>query len=78
MTTPKPARRRNPVTAVNSRARLIRLGLGLYIGLALVLGLLAVKPQLKARFASGTTITAEFNDSYKVRKYDSSIKFAGL
>lgn len=74
----KPARHRPPRPGASPRARLIQLGLGTYIALAVVLGLLAVKPQVQAQLGSGTTITAEFADSYKLRKYDSSIKLAGL
>jgi phospholipid/cholesterol/gamma-HCH transport system substrate-binding protein len=66
------------VPAQDDRSRHLRLGLGLYVLLAVVLLLLAVKPQLKATLNRDTEITAEFNTQYKLREHDSSVKMAGI
>jgi len=65
-----------PVRA--ERARVIRLGLTLYVVTAIVLGLLAMKPQIKTLLSGGDTITAEFSSQYKLRAHDSSVKLAGI
>lgn len=62
----------------NPRARKIRLGVGLYLVLALVFGLLWAKPQMRTFLASGDVIVAEFSTASKLRANDSSVKMAGL
>lgn len=64
--------------SVHPRARAFKLGLCLYVGLAVTLVALAVKPQITGRLESGDTIQAEFSDRYKLRSNDSSVKMAGI
>lgn len=65
-------------SATDERARVLRLGIALYVVIALVLALLAAKPQIKALFNGGDTITMEFASQYKIRPYDSSVKMGGI
>lgn len=60
------------------RARMVRMGLGLYVATAIVLGLLAMKPQIRTLLNGGDTITAEFSSQYKLRAHDSTVKMAGI
>lgn len=62
----------------DEQRRHLRLGVTLYVGIAVLLGILAIKPMLTSTLASGETMTAEFDSSYKLRKYDSSVKVAGI
>jgi len=62
----------------NERARLFRMGLSLYVVAAIVLGVLAFKPQLKAMLDGGEEVTAEFSSQYKLREHDSTVKVAGV
>lgn len=64
--------------AGNERARMFRLGLSVYIVAAIVLALLAAKPQIKAMLNGGETVTAEFSSQYKLRAHDSTVKVAGV
>jgi len=63
---------------MSSRSNHFRLGAALYLGLALTLIVLAVKPQLVSMMDSGETITAEFSSEYKLRPFDSTVKMAGM
>lgn len=65
-------------SASAKRRRNIKRGLALYVGVIVAFGLLAAKPVILTQLSGGTTITVEFQNSYKLRKYDSSVKFAGL
>ncbi|RHW25730.1 MCE family protein [Nocardioides immobilis] len=60
------------------RARIVKLGLSLYVVTAVVIGLLAMKPQITNLLSGGDTITAEFSSQYKLRAHDSSVKMAGI
>lgn len=62
----------------NERARLFRMGLSLYLTVAIVLGLLALKPQIRALLDGGEEVTAEFSSQYKLRAHDSTVKVAGV
>jgi phospholipid/cholesterol/gamma-HCH transport system substrate-binding protein len=71
----------SPSTAASvssKRKRNIKRGLALYIGVIVAFGVLTAKPVILTQLSGGKTVTAEFDNSYKLRKYDSSIKFAGL
>jgi len=64
--------------ASNEKARLFRLGLGLYITVGIVMLLLVAKPQIKAMLDGGDVLTAEFSSQYKLRAHDSTVKVAGV
>ncbi|WP_082612425.1 MULTISPECIES: MlaD family protein [unclassified Nocardioides] len=59
-------------------ARHLKLGTWFYLGLALLFVLLVAKAEIQSYLYDGRTITAEFDDSYKLRPHDSSVKMAGL
>lgn len=70
--------KRKSVGTTHPRTRAFNLGLCLYLGVALVLVLLAVKPQISSQLRSGETMQLEFQDRFKLRKYDSTIKMSGI
>lgn len=53
-------------------------GLSLYVGAAILLILIAIKPTLSGILAGGEEVTAEFPTSNKLTKYKSAVKVAGL
>lgn len=73
-----PATKRRIGDRPGPRIRLFRLGVALIGSTALILGLLAYKPELQSFFSSGEQVRAEFAGAAKLRPYDSQAKFAGM
>jgi phospholipid/cholesterol/gamma-HCH transport system substrate-binding protein len=56
----------------------VRLGVVLYVSLAIIFALLFLKPDIQTMLNRGEVLKAEFSSSYKMRPGDSTVKVAGV